>query len=84
MDADLSYTATVNRDVKYLPGHVIAKTKSWTFTTVTEAGLPVVNLGAAGKYMILAKTAINNSPTSAITGDLGLSPAAHPSSLVLV
>jgi hypothetical protein len=36
----------------------------------------VVNLGAAGNYVILAKTAINNIPTSAITGDLGLSPAA--------
>lgn len=33
-------------------------------------------LGAAGNYVILAKTAINNIATSAITGDLGLSPAA--------
>jgi hypothetical protein len=36
----------------------------------------VVDLGASGNYVILAKTAINNTPTSAITGDLGLSPAA--------
>jgi len=36
---------------------------------------PVV-LGTAGNYVILAKTAISNTPTSAITGDLGLSPAA--------
>lgn len=35
-----------------------------------------VNLGTAGNYVILAKTAINNTGTSAITGDLGLSPAA--------
>ena len=33
-------------------------------------------MGTAGNYVILAKTAINNVPTSAITGDLGLSPAA--------
>ena len=35
-----------------------------------------MNLGTAGNYVILAKTAINNSSTSAVTGDLGLSPAA--------
>jgi hypothetical protein len=38
--------------------------------------LAVVNLGTAGNYVILAKTAITNVPKSAITGDLGLSPAA--------
>ena len=36
---------------------------------------PVV-LGAAGNYVILAKSEISNVPTSAITGNLGLSPAA--------
>ena len=46
--------------------------------TGTGAGFgpaPVV-LGAAGTYVILAKSAISNVPTSAITGNLGLSPAA--------
>ena len=36
---------------------------------------PVV-LGTAGNYVILAKTGVANVPTSAITGDIGLSPAA--------
>ncbi len=36
-----------------------------------------VALGTAGNYVILAKSGISNVPTSAITGDLGLSPAAH-------
>jgi hypothetical protein len=36
---------------------------------------PVV-LGTAGNYVILAKSAISNVPTSSVTGDLGLSPAA--------
>jgi hypothetical protein len=36
----------------------------------------VVDLGTAINYVILAKTAINNSSTSNVTGDLGLSPAA--------
>lgn len=35
-----------------------------------------VDLGAAGNYVILAKSGISTVPTSAITGNLGLSPAA--------
>jgi hypothetical protein len=38
-------------------------------------GLPVT-LGTAGGYVILAKSAISTVPPSAITGDLGVSPAA--------
>jgi hypothetical protein len=41
--------------------------------TITKGA---INLGASGNYVILAKTAINNISTSAITGNLGLSPAA--------
>ena len=39
------------------------------------ARLPV-NLAAAGDFAILAKTGISTVPTSAVTGDLGVSPAA--------
>jgi len=35
-----------------------------------------VSLGKSGAYVVLAKSAISNVPTSSITGDLGLSPAA--------
>jgi hypothetical protein len=35
-----------------------------------------VNLGSAANYAILAKTAISTVPTSAVTGDLGIYPAA--------
>ena len=35
-----------------------------------------VNLGAAGNFVILAQAGITNVPTSAITGNVGLSPAA--------
>jgi hypothetical protein len=34
-----------------------------------------VTLGTAGSYVILAKTGISSVPTSAVTGDLGVSPA---------
>jgi hypothetical protein len=72
-----AYTATVLRHVKNLAGDSLASDTSWSFTTGgSTSTLAVVNLGTAGNYVILAKTAINNSPTSTITGDLGLSPAA--------
>jgi hypothetical protein len=35
-----------------------------------------VSLGTAGNFVVLAKTGIDTVPTSAVTGDLGLSPAA--------
>jgi hypothetical protein len=72
----LDYTATVSTAVKDLGGNSLAAAKVWTFRTGASTGLAVVNLRAAANYVILAKTAINNSPTTAITGDIGLSPAA--------
>jgi hypothetical protein len=45
-----------------------------------DAGSPIhlepVQLGAASEYAMLAKSAVTNVPTSKITGDIGLSPAA--------
>jgi hypothetical protein len=71
------YTATITNGAKDLAGNALATNTIWSFTTgSTLANLAVVNLGAAGNYVILAKTAITNVPTSAITGDLGISPAA--------
>ena len=40
-------------------------------------GYGPVNLGAAGNYVILAKSAVSVKTTSVITGDIGLSPAAE-------
>ncbi len=45
--------------------------------TVTVYGPAMVNLGTAGDFAILAKTAISTVPDSVITGDIGLSPAAE-------
>lgn len=41
-----------------------------------NSNLAKVALGTSGNYVILAKTAISNTPTSDIQGDLGVSPAA--------
>jgi hypothetical protein len=76
LESNKIYTATMTTDAKNSTGSALAAAHVWTFTTGTVSGLAAVSLGASGNYVILAKTAINNIPTSAITGDLGLSPAA--------
>lgn len=47
-----------------------------TFTDAAGIGPAPVGLGSAGTFVILAKSAVTNVPTSIITGDVGLSPAA--------
>lgn len=75
--AGTTYTATVNTGAKNLAGKGLSNNVVWSFTTGGSLStLAVVNLGTAGNYIIVAKTAINNSSTSTLTGDLGLSPAA--------
>jgi hypothetical protein len=77
LGANLAYTARIKTGAKDLSGDALAADIVWNFTTGgTSSTLGAVILGSAGDYVILAKTAINNTPGSAITGDLGLSPAA--------
>ena len=71
------YTATITTGAKDTAGNALASNTVWSFTTVNSTTvLATVNLGTSANYVILAKSAINNSGTSAVTGDLGLSPAA--------
>ena len=75
--AGTTYTARITTGAKDLAGNSFGADAVWTFsTTATASGLSAVDLGAAGNYVILAKTAINNNPKSSITGDIALSPAA--------
>ncbi|HZL08574.1 MAG TPA: ice-binding family protein [Prolixibacteraceae bacterium] len=77
LEAGTTYDATVTTGAKNLAGNSLASDTKWSFTTVgSTSELEAVNIGSAGNYVILAKSAINNSSTSVITGDLGLSPAA--------
>lgn len=73
-----AYTATITTGARDLGGNAVTANIVWGFTTVgaISPNLEVVSLGASGNYVILAKTAINNSSTSVVTGDLALSPAA--------
>lgn len=77
LSAETVYTATITTGAKDVAGNALAANRVWSFTTGgSTSKRAAVKLGTAGNYVILAKTAINNSSTSAITGDLGLSPAA--------
>ena len=73
-----TYSATITAAATDLAGNALAEAYTWSFTTDATApvGPAPVLLGAAGKYAILAKSAISNVPTSVVTGDIGLSPAA--------
>lgn len=75
LDADKVYTATITDRMKDVAGNAVAG-KTWSFTTSanTESTLGLVNLGAAGNYVILAKTGISTVPASVITGDIAVSP----------
>jgi hypothetical protein len=72
------YTATVAILASDVAGNPLAMSTSWSFTTdvILPKGPAPVLLGTAGNYVVLAKSAITNVPSSLITGDLGLSPAA--------
>jgi hypothetical protein len=74
--ANTTYTATITKGAKDLAGNALAADVVWEFTTGTTSLLAAVHLGTSGNYVILAQSAINNSSTSAITGDVALSPAA--------
>ncbi len=79
------YTATIkggSSGVKDLAGNALASDFVWNFTTAGSAGPAgpaAVNLLTAGNFAILAKTTITDIPSSAITGNIGLSPAAGAS-----
>jgi hypothetical protein len=80
-----TYTGTIRggpTGAKDLAGNAVASDYVWTFTTVDApgpSGQAAVNLGTAARFAILSNSAITNIPTSAITGDVGISPGARSS-----
>jgi len=77
---DSEFTATITTGAQNPGGVALAASFVWKFKTgsTVGAGQPV-NLGLAGSYAILAKAGISTVPTSAVTGNLGISPAAATS-----
>ena len=86
LNANTSYTATVTTAAKNA-GSITATPNpvAWSFTTMGSSfanqsspfvGQAPVDLLSAGNFVILAKTTITDVPSSAITGNIGVSPAA--------
>ncbi len=77
LEGNASYTATITTGARSALGVAMAASYVWSFTTgmSTPVRLPV-NLGAAGSFVILAKSGISTVPDSAVVGDVGVSPAA--------
>jgi hypothetical protein len=76
--ASTTYTATITTGAKDVAGNPLAADKVWSFTTAAAVvlGPAPVLLGTSGNYVILAKTGVSTVPASAVTGDIGVSPAA--------
>ncbi|MDA3884666.1 MAG: ice-binding family protein [Candidatus Delongbacteria bacterium] len=77
------FTVTITTGAKDLAGNAIATNFVWTFTTGSDVTIPhqttiqeTVILSSNDNFVILAGSLISNIPTSAITGNIGLSPAA--------
>jgi len=72
------YTATMTVAVKDLAGNAMESEYVWNFTTGVNlaAGPSPVELGTSDDFAALAKTGISTTGTTAITGDIGVSPAA--------
>ena len=70
-------TVTITTGTQSASGIALEDEHSWSFTTgaSVKAGVPV-RLGTSANFAILAKSGISTVPTSAITGDIGVSPAA--------
>lgn len=73
------HTATLSTGVTNANGVALANNVVWTFTTGSSvaAGPAPVFLGTAGNYVILAKSTITTTGTTAIVGNMALSPAAE-------
>jgi hypothetical protein len=72
-----TYVATIADSASSAAGVALAAPHTWSFTTAAALvpGIPVP-LGDAGDYVILAKSGVSSVPASAITGNVGISPAA--------
>jgi len=79
------FTATVTTGVEDLAGNPLAANYAWSFKTGSTAAVTIpvqttaqnsVPLGTSSHFAVLASAGITNIPTSAITGDVGLTPDA--------
>lgn len=77
LEDNTAYTATVTTGAKDASGQALSVDHVWGFTSGDSTGPgQSVDLGMAGDFAILAKSGVSTVPISAITGDVGVSPAA--------
>ncbi len=78
LNPSLVYDATISVAAQDVGGDQMVAPKNWSFTVVVASanGPAIVNLGSAINYVILAKTGISTTGTTAVVGNIGLSPAA--------
>ncbi|MBF0244109.1 MAG: Ig-like domain-containing protein, partial [Planctomycetes bacterium] len=78
LTVNTTYTATISTGAKNIAKNALVSDVVWTFTTGTETiVLDPIALGQTSRFAVLAGYAITNVPASAITGDVGISPAAE-------
>src|SRR5438874_12239070 len=72
-----SFTATITAGATSAEGVAVASQRAWSFSTGSNVGPgSPVGLGTAGGFVILAKSGVSTVPTSIVTGNVGVSPAA--------
>jgi hypothetical protein len=67
-----AYTATLTTEATDLAGNMVATNYVWNFTTVVFP--PLIPLGSAGTFGVMARSTITSSGASMIYGDVALSP----------
>ncbi len=74
--ANTTYAATITTGARDLAGNALANNHVWSFTTGAAAakGPAPVDLGTAGNFVILTKTGVTTTGTTAVVGDIGVSP----------
>lgn len=78
LDPNTTYSASISTGAKDATGVALPSKKTWTFKTVATSlnGPAPVELGSAGGYVILAKSAISTTGVTQVVGDVALSPSA--------
>jgi hypothetical protein len=71
-----NFTAPVTYTVAAADGTTAAYTVTVTVTATAATGPAPVNLGTAGNFVILTKTGVSTTGTTAVVGDIGVSPVA--------